>query len=274
VDGLYEYHLAERAASADALHDWIVTTVQKIVKQRADAQLSGLARVGIGAAAAAVAGAPWGLLGATLSPSDATDLVIGLTDMPEHVANGVCNAFASDTPQRVDDQVWKQPGIGKSVSPDDILNFWDTPADLVLPSPVSELFRAPVPVRSGLWGASERMMLVNPRPEVVQVGRLMLSPGVANVTGIVTYGGHALIGAEVTIGCRKTYTNAHSGFELDVPASPDDAQLIHVQAYWDSPPGMVAPTCVSRWSWGRTISAISASGRLRNGDGASSSTAS
>ena len=242
IDGLYEYHVGERTDSANALHDWIVTTVRGVVKRRADAQLTGLARVGIGAAAAAVAGAPWGLLGATLSPADATDLVIGLTDMPEHVANGVCNAFASDTPQRVDDQAWKQPGTGKSVSPDDILDFWDAPAELSLPDPHAELFTASIPVRSGLWGDSEQMMLVNPRPELVPVGRLAVSPGVAEVRGIVTYGGHALVGAEVRIGCRKTYTNAHSGFALDVSASPDDndQQLIEVRGYWDSPPGMVS----------------------------------
>jgi hypothetical protein len=66
-------------------------------------------------------GRPW----RTLSPTDATDLVVGLTHMPEHVANGVCNAFAYDTPEKVNEQAWKQPGIGKSVSPDDILNYWD-----------------------------------------------------------------------------------------------------------------------------------------------------
>lgn len=230
LDGLYEYHEPERIASAEALHAWIVATVRHIVKQRADDALPGLTRIGIGAAAGAFAGAPWGLLGATLSPADATDIVVGLTEMPEHVANGVCNAFASDTPQRINEDAWRQPRIGKSVSPDDILNYWDAPAELS-------------DERSGLWGESERLMLANPRPELVPRGRLQLSPGVSHVTGLVSYAGQPMVGAKVTIGCRTTYTNAHSGFSLDVPASPATGpgdQLVRVEGYWDSPPGIVS----------------------------------
>ena len=230
VDGLYAYHADERTASGIALHDWIVAKVRGVVKRRADAQLDGLTRVGIGAAAGAVAGAPWGLLGATLSPSDAEQLVEGLTDMAEQVANGVCNAFVSDTPANTHGTDWKTPGGGLSVSPDDILNYWDSPTltgDL----------------RAGLWGDSERLMLVNPRPEMVDVGRLALSPGIAHVTGLVGYRGEPMVGAKVAIGCRTSYTDIEGRFVLDVPSSPEGTapdQLVRAQAYWYSPPGMVS----------------------------------
>jgi hypothetical protein len=159
VDGLYAYHVPERSKSASALSEWIGDKVKTVVKQRADDQITGLARIGIAAAAGAIAGAPW--LGLTLSPADAEQLVEGLTKMPTRVANGVCNAFASDRPDRTTDADWTQPGAGKSVSPDDILNFWDTPDE-------------GTDERWGLWGSSERMMLVNARPELVFKGQIAL----------------------------------------------------------------------------------------------------
>jgi hypothetical protein len=242
VDGLYAYHVPERSKSVSALSEWIGDKVKTVVKQRADDKITGLARVGIAAAAAAVAGAPW--LGLTLSPSDAGQLVEGLTNMPTRVASGICNEFASDRPDRTTDSDWMQPGSGKSVSPDDILNFWDAPDE-------------GTDERWGLWGSSERMMLVNARPELVLKGQIALSPGVARVKGTVSYSGRMLVGAKVMIGCRTVYTDLRSGFLIDVPASPIKAppgnpevlrdQLIRVEAYWDSPPGML------RTQWERPL---------------------
>jgi hypothetical protein len=94
-------------------------------------------------------------------------------------------------------------------------------------------------------------MLANSRPEMVPVGQIALSPGVAHVNGYVSYGGILLIGAKVTIGCHTAKTDAYNRqFSLDVPASPPAPahgepdilrdQLIRVEAYWDAPPGMVS----------------------------------
>ena len=222
IDGLCEYHVAERTDSANALHlDRHDSARHREATGRRSAHRLGARRDWRGGRSRGrrAVGSAWG---DTLTRR-CHHLVIGLTDMPQHVANGVCNAFASDTPQRVDDQTWKQPGIGKSVSPDDILDFWDAPAELSQPDPHEGPFRPSIPLRSGLWGDSEQMMLVNPRAEVVPIGRLALSPGVAEVTGIVTYGGHALVGAEVRIGCRKTYTNAHVASNLTCRLLPTTA---------------------------------------------------
>jgi hypothetical protein len=91
-------------------------------------------------------------------------------------------------------------------------------------------------------------MLTNPRPEVVEVGRLELSPGAAQVVGLVTFRGNAVVGAEVFVGCRKTATDFNSTFRISVPASPlvagkpEGDQLIRAQAYWTEPPGMLHAT--------------------------------
>jgi hypothetical protein len=149
--------------------------------------------------------------------------------MPEHVANGVCNAFANDHPDNrtVTDTAWRTPGPGLSVSPDDIWSFWDAPA-------------VEADARTGLWGSAEQAMLANQRPELVETGVLQLSPGVCHVAGHVRYAGRQLQGAEVLIGCRKAVTNIEGEFVLAVPADDGTgSQLIRVHAYWDKPPGIL-----------------------------------
>lgn len=238
VDGLFTYFESERATAGVGLHDWIVDSIERTVKQAIDEGWPMLARIGAGVlvgiltgviagpAAGVVAGA---VAAAALSPATMDEIAIGLTQMPEQVANGVCNAFANDRPEDrgSDDTAWKSPGGGLSVSPDNIWTFWDPPADHR-------------DVRSGLWGSSERAMLANPRPELVETGTLAISPGVCTVRGYVVFAGERIVGAEVFIGCRKTLTDIEGQFELRVPADGGSArQLIRAQAYWDRPPGML-----------------------------------
>lgn len=238
IDGLFAYAKQERIDAAAGLHDWIVSDVQKTVKQKVDDQWPILGRFGVGALIGMITGLVVGpaaaaelaaMAAAGLSPAELNDIVIALTQMPEHVANGVCNAFADDHPEKSDtgDTGWRDPGPGLSVSPDNIWTFWDAPAENA-------------DLRWGLWGSTEQAMLANPRPELVETGTVQLSPGVCQLTGRVTYIGRTMVGAEVFIGCRRATTNVEGMFQLDVPGNDvGQTQLVRAQAYWDTPPGML-----------------------------------
>ena len=68
-DGLFVYHEAERQRSGAGLHDWIVDTVRATVKQQVDAQMTTLARVGIGMLVGVLTGAIVDRLRLRSSPS-------------------------------------------------------------------------------------------------------------------------------------------------------------------------------------------------------------
>ncbi|HEX6687236.1 MAG TPA: hypothetical protein VF085_01060 [Solirubrobacterales bacterium] len=213
IDGLYAFFEPERAAAAAGLHGWIVNKVGESVRERIE-KLPIVSRVGASPALRTLA-----------------DL---LTGMPERVANGVTNAFAIDRPDLTDveDEAWKVPGAGLTVSPDNIGAFWDSPAE-----------RSGGEVRSGLWGTAMRAKFLGPHPELVETGTLQLSVGVCRVRGLVVFRGQSLPGAEAFVGCRKAVTDSKGWFRLDVPASKaDQLQPVRVQADWEDPPGMLTKT--------------------------------
>jgi hypothetical protein len=223
-DGLYQYSELERAQSAEDLYNWAHDKVTAIVKQKVDKAYPTLARIGLSALLNAAIGGPAGLIGLGFSPEVAAALVGLLTDMPNHVANQICMAFAFDAPDQIESDAWKSPGIGVSVSPDDIMNYWDAPE------------QDQQDVRHGPYSVREDALITRSRVEEVPEGVYALSAGVALVLGLVQFEGRNLVGADVWIGCRHTTTNAN-GFQLAVPASDKNngPQLIRAYAYWTDP---------------------------------------
>lgn len=149
-DGLYVYGQDERQTAANYLHDSLAEQVYDTVKGKLQQQIpvigdvlddigrgSFIAAAAIGAAA--VAGAlnstPLGLVAAGFGASFVTDLIELLYDMPNDVANQMCNAFAFDCINggpadthcvdsqgniitTIDSDNWSSAaGIGRAVSP-------------------------------------------------------------------------------------------------------------------------------------------------------------
>ena len=160
------------------------------------------------------------LLGIT--PSNLTALKLLLEDMPEDVATQLCNAFSHDRADETDDDLWKSPGDGLAVSPDDIKDFWDAPE-----SPTGHAWH-------GLYGHSKRRC-GSPRgaSNHKRVHRLDRSNGPAYVFGTETYRGLPVEGAQVRYGCATTKTTKNANrlpvYQLELSAGRYEAVAI---AYW------------------------------------------
>lgn len=112
-----------------------------------------------------------------------------ITDAADDIANQLVNCFASDRCSEKDDQPWKQPGVGRAISPDNIL-FWDTPA------------------QGGVYGYSEPLVY---RPaEFVQLARWVPAPNVGTISGRVLFEGNPVAGVTV---------KGITGLELDTDAA-------------------------------------------------------
>ena len=223
IDGLYQYLEPERLVSAQNLYDWIVNDVRVVVKQKVDDLYPNSRRYGLAALMLLMVSGPAALLVLGITSADMESLTELLTKMPEHVANGICNAFALDQPENVSSDTWRRPGVGMSVAPDDIMSFWDAP-----PGPDPTL-------RVGPYGAIERALFAGPRTDEVAVGRLARSAGVAQVSGRIQFRGEPLTGASLSIGCRSTKSGPQAGaFTIYVPAAPSGGlQLIRAGCYWE-----------------------------------------
>jgi hypothetical protein len=201
VDGLYRYPESQRQKAANALYDYLAENVRHEVRAQLAALeekysfLAGLARYGTAALVALLTG-PVGAAAAILgtTPNRIADLVLLLNDMPNQVANQMCNTFAFDKPADVDGDGWKSPGDGLAVSPDNIKDFWDDPEP---PNPK---------VRHGLWGHSEKLLLVEGRDVPRRRHKYARSRGVARVRGKVRFEGQPIVGAWVRIGCDSDLT--------------------------------------------------------------------
>jgi hypothetical protein len=223
LDGLYFYSEDERKTAGQALHDYLSQTVYDSLKQSLHDAGGVQAAVGsiiddlgraafILAAEGGVGGviAVLGPLGITIDAVFAADLIELLYDMPEDIANQVCNSFAFDctrgfpgdtrcvdaqgnTITDVDSGNWNSaPGPGRAVSPDNIHMFWDAPGP---PNTTSD----------GLYGYNVPANLcvgVFNRPKCA----LGPSTGVATISGFVMYKNRALVGAYVSAGCEYTIT--------------------------------------------------------------------
>lgn len=120
------------------------------------------------------------------------------TDAPDDVANQVANCFANDSCNK-DSEAWKNPGVGRAVSPDNILLYWDAPET------------------GGVYGFNEP--IVYRAGDYIQLSRWQASPGVGSITGRVLLEGTPIEGASVTILGVELFTNANGQFRDDlIPA--------------------------------------------------------
>lgn len=133
------------------------------------------------------------------------------TDAPDDLANQICNTFAfdwsgenADGDHAKDSDKWKNPGNGRAVSPQNILN-WDAP-------------RLEGNTIYGVYGYSEKLVYRPARLEWRQVSRWKRVNRNAQLKGVVTRRGMPQMGAFVTAGGREALTNDAGRFELTVPA--------------------------------------------------------
>jgi hypothetical protein len=255
-DGLYTYSQDQRQTAGSWLHDELSESVYENIKGRirgdypaiADA-LDDIGRAGF-IAAAGTAGAVVAVIaafasvgaGAALAGADAAfveSLIELLYDMPDDVANQICNAFAFDCVnggpgdthcvdadgniiKDIDSENWSSAaGIGRAVSPDNIHMFWDAPG----PALAGKL--------QGVYGFNRKAALCAGlfyRPKCA----LVPSTGTAKLWGLVKYDGQPVRGAHVTAGCARTETI--KGYLLKVRAG---GQYRVVARYQDPASGLV-----------------------------------
>jgi hypothetical protein len=173
-DGMYLYTAAERLHAAEALYDK--------ASEKADAK--------------------GGFKGKAFA------------DAPDDVANQICNTFAYDYSGREfdeqdakDSDKWRTPGEGRSVSPDDMLAFWDAPTRSVTPL-------------HGLYGTAHRMVFRDGKVEERELGTWVIRDKVGKLTVTVTHRDRLIPGADVKVGGRVAVTNAVGAATFDLPEGP------------------------------------------------------
>lgn len=125
-----------------------------------------------------------------------------LTGMAEHVSNQMCNVFAYNKPDIIS-HAWAAPGVGRSVSPDNIKDFWDAP--IVLPDGSIH----------GLYGHQEPMIYRPGRIERMAVSRWKKKPPTTGkIKGRVLFNGVAVPGVRVAIGNRVGITKQDGTFAV------------------------------------------------------------
>lgn len=242
TDGLYGYDEAARIKAAQFLHDSLSDKVYGSLKEAlanqgaamkviADA-IDDVGRGAFIAAAEAGAVAIVGLLTPIVGPVVAgivdavfaEQLIELLYDMPDDIANQVCNSFAFDCHRGfpgdtrcvdaagneirdVDSSNWSDaPGRGLAVSPDNIHMFWDAP---LLPLTSGSDFI------QGLYGYNvpvNCVVGVVKRPKCV----LVPSTGTAGILGAVLYRGKHVVGAYVKVNCQTTLSDVEGIYSFEV----------------------------------------------------------
>jgi hypothetical protein len=279
-DGLYLYSEAQRKIAAQSLHDNLSQTVFDSLKQTLHdegglektlaAVVDDVGRAAFIAAATGGVSALTSLLGPLLTAAGAVfdavllgNLIELLYDMPEDIANQMCNSFAFDCTRgfpadtrcvdalgneiaSVDSSNWSSaPGPGRAVSPDNIHMFWDAPAPVTAGQVIQGLYGYNVP--------AQLVVGVFRRPYCVTVP----STGTATIEGFVYYQGKVLAGAYVSTECQYTISqNPHSttfipgyilpvrsGGQYKLIARYEDTQA-GVILYGEGVTGVIAPNSV------------------------------
>jgi hypothetical protein len=142
------------------------------------------------------------------------------TDAPDDFANQVVNTFAYDYSDREfddedakDSTKWQQPGVGRTVSPDDILNFWDRP-QVALPELVL-----------GLYGSAQRMVYRDSVFEEREIGRWVKREKIGKLVVTVRYQGQPVPGADVKVGGQVPVTNHQGVASVDLPEGGYEVQV-------------------------------------------------
>ncbi|UCE50525.1 MAG: hypothetical protein JSW47_10250 [Phycisphaerales bacterium] len=143
-----------------------------------------------------------------------------MTDAASDTANQICNAFAfdwtgwSDTyeDEAKDSDRWKNPGQGRAVSPDNMMN-WDEPTSL------------DGNIALGLYGFTEPLIYRQPYLEYRRISRWVRVPTKGILDGEVLYKGVPVGGAIVNVGGNSLLSNEAGEFTIELPEGE-----YHVQA--------------------------------------------
>ncbi len=250
IDGLYFYDAESRKKAAKWLSDNISQQVYDSVKAGmpgvVQSALDIVGRTAFILAAAAGTAALGALLnpilGGALGAITLADLIEWLYDMPDDIANQMCNAFAFDCCRgfpgdthcvdakgntiQVDSSNWADaPGVGRAVSPDNIHMFWDPPVI------------ASTDGNWGLYGFNRPVALcvgVFRRPKCV----LVKSTGTAIISGDVKYQGTVVEGAYVNASCYNTISRIVLNSNHYVPSfalQVKSGGQYKVVARWENP---------------------------------------
>lgn len=217
ADGLFFYDSDERKAAADALYSSLYNkVVMELEKLEAKTDDYWWASAGGGALLFGAPGAALGFLGTETTGTTIT----WATDAPDDVANQVVNCFASDycSEDAKDSERWQDPGNGFSVSPDDIVNYYDAPnAD----------------GSGGVYGYHERLVYRGKRfrPKFTW----QPAPGTRTLTGTVLEedGTPAALASVELKGTDKAATTDASG-RFSIVAAPGGNVFLHAQK-WTGP---------------------------------------
>lgn len=263
-DGLYLFGEAERQKAARWLHDYMVSKVRKEVD--ADLpdvwdQLGVAGGLGVTSLLSLLTNASFVAVAALLGIAPATlqELIILISDMPDDVANQLCNAFASDDcgKDAKDSRDWEYPGTGYAVSPDNIVHSWAPPTtfdrgiihglygwnDRIRLEPPQ--FRRDAPPTGSTWQISQGF-------GTVSEGRVFFRDEAGNEVGVpgssvrvgcahfVSGTGGAIEGESLPSGtywCVARYTNPDNGLIMksdgqvvDIPADGSTGLFIELKA--------------------------------------------
>lgn len=189
LDGLYFYDETQRQRAAQALQKAIHIKVYNAIEKMLPAWLvlgGAGASMSLPQLLAAVGAGPLagiaGLL--AISPALLTGILLGVERMPESIANQVGSSFAKDdnSPTAASDTDWlERPGVGRTVSPDDILHNWASPTKLSADLAADNLL--------GLYGRNVRLVLDPPMFRQVPVPPItwQISQGFGVARGSVFY---------------------------------------------------------------------------------------
>jgi len=236
-DGLYFYSEDERKTAGKSLHDNLSQRIYDSLKQSLHdaggvqravaAVLDDIGRAGFILAAeggvAALSSVVTPLLTSTVIDSVfLAQLIELLYDMPEDIANQMCNSFTFDCTRGfpadthcvdaqgneitdIDSDNWSSaPGPGRAVSPDDIHMFWDAlgPSNDAM---IDGLYGYNVPAKLCVGVFNRAKCVIVP------------STGIATISGVVRYKGRMLAGAYVSAACECTLTaGRHPFYKLSV----------------------------------------------------------
>jgi hypothetical protein len=236
ADGLVVFDEAQRAAAASWFHDALATKVRNELAAAVPGWLTAAA-IGVGLVLDALtSGASALLVAAGIAADDADGLIELATQMEEQVANQLCNAFANDDAGNgIGGRDWQQPGIGRSVGPDDTAWFWSPPGgfDPKVPNRMHGLYGRNEPAALRRWDWAEEVSCVwreSDRDNEVE-GFVRRDDG----SGLVP-----VPGATVEFACRTFMTDGAGRF---AGLAPEGIYLVNASwtdpasgYVWESPP--------------------------------------
>jgi hypothetical protein len=203
-DGLYVYATHQRQDAGKALYDKVHGKVTGALEDASPGLLGIAGGIAVDVLLTALSAGTLGALALALgvAASELDVLAAAFSDMPDDVANQVCNAFASDdcSTSATDSTAWQAPGSGRSVSPDDIALYWDGAGDPGGPYG----YNVPAVIRP-----ARRVR----RPPAVW----KLSDGVAPLSGRVFVNGWPAAGARVKVACRDTVVDLEGSYTMMIP---------------------------------------------------------